>query len=85
MTQQTQPPTLWPSKTISSIEDGERLDRALSDLMKEGRRIYDFTERLHHAIDDVIRKNKVRRFQLATSTHRSDACSPTADSPERFR
>jgi hypothetical protein len=56
MTQETQPPTLWPSKTISSNENGERLDRALSDLMKEGQRIYDFTEHLHHAIDDVVRK-----------------------------
>jgi hypothetical protein len=55
MTQETQP-TLWPHRTISSNEDGERLDRALSDLMKEGRRIYDFTERLHHAIEDVVRK-----------------------------
>jgi hypothetical protein len=37
-------------------EDGERLDRALSDLMKEGQRIYDFNERLNHAIEDVVRK-----------------------------
>jgi hypothetical protein len=33
--------------TISSHEDGERLDRALSDLMKEGQRIHDFIERLN--------------------------------------
>jgi hypothetical protein len=42
--------------TISSHEDGERLDRALSDLMKEGQRIHDFNERLNHAIEDVVRK-----------------------------
>jgi hypothetical protein len=56
MTQETQPPTLWPPETISSNGDGEQLDRAISDLMKEGQRIHDFTERLHHAIEDVVRK-----------------------------
>jgi len=56
MTQETQPPTVWPPKTISSNGDGEQIDRALSDLMKEGQRIHDFTERLHHAIEDVVRK-----------------------------
>ena len=56
MTQETQPPTVWPPKTILSNGDGERLESALSDLMKEGQRIHDFTERLNHAIKDVVRK-----------------------------
>ena len=64
MTQETQPPTLPPFKTISINEDGEQLDRALSDLMKEGQRIHDFNERLNHAIEDLVRKNVP---QLTTS------------------
>ena len=56
MTLETRASRLWPPNTISSDEDGERLDRALSDLMKEGQRIHDFNERLNHAIEDVVRK-----------------------------
>ena len=61
MTQETQPPTLWPPKTISSNGDGEQLDRALSDLMKEGQRIQDFIERLDHVIEDVVRNAQLAR------------------------
>jgi hypothetical protein len=57
MTLETRASRLWPPNTISSDEDGERLDRALSDLMKEGQRIHDFNERLNHAIEDLVRKN----------------------------
>ena len=56
MTQETQPPAPWPPKMMLSSGDSVQLDRALSDLMKEGQRIYDFTERLNHAIKDVVRK-----------------------------
>jgi hypothetical protein len=41
---------------LGDIADGERLERALSSLMKEEQRIYDFNERLSHAIEDVVRK-----------------------------
>ena len=61
MTQETQPPTLRPFKTISSNGDGEQLDRALSDLMKEGQRIHDFIERLDHVIEDAVRNAQLRR------------------------
>ncbi len=61
MTQDTQPPTLWPFKTISSNGDGEQFDRALSDLMKEGQRIQDFIERLDHVIEDVVRNAQLAR------------------------
>jgi hypothetical protein len=56
MTLETRASRLWPPNTISSHEDGERLDRALNDLMKEGQRIHDFNERLNHAIEDVVCK-----------------------------
>ena len=48
-----------PMSTIAQlrdIADGERLERALTSLMKEGQRIHDFNERLSHAIEDVVRK-----------------------------
>jgi hypothetical protein len=56
MTQETQPPTLWPPKTISSNGDGEQFDRALNDLMKEGQRIDDFIKRLNYTIEDIVQK-----------------------------
>lgn len=61
MTKDTQSPTLWRFKTISSNGDGEQLDRALSDLLKEGRRIHDFIERLDHVIEDAVRNARLRR------------------------
>ena len=61
MTQETQPPKPWPPKTMSSNGDGEQLDRALSDLMKEGQRIHYFVRRLHHAIEDAFRNAQLRR------------------------
>jgi Zn ribbon nucleic-acid-binding protein len=64
MTLETRASRLWRPNTISSHEDCERLDRALSDLMKEGQRIHDFNERLNHAIEDLVRKNVP---QLTTS------------------
>jgi len=56
VTSETQASRPWPPKTISSDEDSEWLDRALSDLMKEGQRIHDFIERLDHAIEDAVRR-----------------------------
>ena len=61
MTQDTQPPTLRHFKTVSSNGDGEQLDRALSDLMKEGQRIHDFIERLDLVIEDTVRNARLRR------------------------
>jgi hypothetical protein len=61
MTEDTQPPTLWPFKTIPSNGDGEQLDRALGDLMKEGRRIQNFIERLDQVIQDAVRNAQPRR------------------------
>ena len=61
MTQDTQPPTLWPFKTIPSNGDGEQLDRALSDLIKEERRIRDFLERLDQVIEDAVRNAQLGR------------------------
>jgi hypothetical protein len=53
---ETPRPTLWPPKTLSSDEDGERLDRALEDLIKENQWVDDFIERLNYTIEDIIRK-----------------------------
>jgi len=56
MTLETRASRLRRPNTMSSHEDGERLDRALSELMKEGQRIHDFNERFNHTIEDVVRK-----------------------------
>jgi hypothetical protein len=63
---ETPRPTLWPPKTLSSDEDGERLDRALEDLIKldraledlikENQWVDDFIERLNYTIEDIVRK-----------------------------
>jgi hypothetical protein len=49
-------PTVWPTKTISSDEDSERLDHALEDLIKENQWINDFIKRLNYTIEDIVRK-----------------------------
>jgi hypothetical protein len=51
-----EPPPHWPLKTTSSDEDGERLDRALSDLMNEDQWIKDFIKRLNYTIEDSALK-----------------------------
>jgi hypothetical protein len=53
---ETPPPTLRPPKTLSSDDDGERLDRALEDLIKENQWVDDFIKRLNYTIEDVVRK-----------------------------
>jgi hypothetical protein len=53
-----------PMSTIAQlrdIADGERLERALTSLMKEGQRIHDFIERLDHVIEDAVRNAQLRR------------------------
>jgi hypothetical protein len=74
MTLEARASRLWPPNTISSHEDGERLDRALSDLMKEGQRIHDFNERLNHVIEDTVRNAQLRRGSIEKAiceTHRA--------------
>jgi hypothetical protein len=53
---ETPRPTLLPPKTISIDDDGERLDRALEDLVKENQWIDDFVKRLNYTIEDIVRK-----------------------------
>jgi hypothetical protein len=50
------PPKTLPPKTLSSDEEGERLDRALEDLIKENQWVDDFIKRLNYTIEDIVRK-----------------------------
>jgi len=46
-----------PSFSRSSNEDSERLERALSDLVKEDQWIGEFIERLNYTIAEIVRKH----------------------------
>jgi hypothetical protein len=48
-------PTLWRPK-ITIAEDHERLDPALTDLVKDDQRVTDFMKRLTYAIEEMVRK-----------------------------
>lgn len=53
---ETRTPPLWHPVIIPNDQDGERLERALHDLVKEDRSVRDFMERLNIAIDEIVRK-----------------------------
>ena len=53
---ETPPPRVWHPAIISSEQDGERLERALHDLVKEDERVRDFMQRLKAAIAEIVRK-----------------------------
>jgi hypothetical protein len=59
------PPTPWPSKTISSDEHYERLDRALREF-GDNQWVYDFIKRLNYTIEDSVLKDEVRPPQLGS-------------------
>jgi hypothetical protein len=58
MTIQTRlPPTHWSAVTISSLEDCERLDRALEELEKEDQWINSFIKRLNYRLEEIGHNN----------------------------
>ncbi len=53
---ETSSPAVRHPAIISSDQDGERLERALHDLVTEDQWVRDFMERLKTAIDEIVRK-----------------------------
>jgi hypothetical protein len=53
---ETPSPTTRRPAIISSDQDGERLERALLDLVTEDQCVHGFMERLNTAIDEIVRK-----------------------------